>query len=209
MPATSNKDRKQHWEQIYRVKATERLNWYQQRPVIVLDWIRELDLPVDARIIDIGAGDSLLADHLLDMGFTDISLLDISPLALERVADRLGEYGKKLHLFEEDVLDFDPREAFQLWHDRAAFHFFRKKEEIDRYVELVGRAVVPGGHMILGTYSDEGPVTCSGLDVQRYSADALQELFGADYEPKSWVAVDHVTPAGGTQSFIYCLFRHK
>lgn len=209
MSASNTAERRRHWERIYREKATDKLNWYQQRPAIVLDWIRELDLTPDAHIIDIGAGDSLLADHLLDMGFTDISLLDISTLALERVADRLGEQSKKLHWYAEDVLDFRPEEPFELWHDRAAFHFLREKSDIDRYVDLVGRAVCPGGHMILGTYSNEGPVTCSGLEVSRYSANELQELFGENFEPRSWVGVDHVTPAGGTQSFMYCLFRHK
>lgn len=202
-------DRKAHWEGIYQNKETERLNWYQQRPVIVLDWISGLHLPADARIIDIGAGDSLLADHLLTMGFTDISLLDISTLALERVAERLARATSRLKWYAEDVLDFHPPHGFHLWHDRAAFHFLSDPEEIDRYVGLVSHAILPGGHMIIGTFSDEGPVQCSGLEVSRYSADALQDVFAKDFEPRKWVAVEHVTPGGGAQSFMYCLFRHK
>lgn len=209
MSGSSYQTRKEHWEKVYQKKATEQLTWFQRKPVLIPEWIRELDLPKDARIIDVGGGDSLLVDHLLEEGFTEVSVLDICTMALDRAAERLGADARRVHWFAEDILTFNPPFRYRLWHDRATFHFLREKEDIRRYVDLVTRAVVPGGYLIIGTFSDQGPMKCSGLEVNRYSAEALQCLFDEHFEPVKWAAIDHVTPDEGRQNFLYGMFRRE
>lgn len=201
--------RKSHWDHIYSTKPTELVSWYQPRPVQALQWIAELGLEPSAPLIDIGGGDSLLADYLLEMGHTDITVLDISEAALDRARARLGTLAGKLHWIASDCLDFEPVRAYSLWYDRAVFHFLTEPMQVRRYLEVMRSALEPGGYLILATFSEKGPDKCSGLPVQRYSVGSLTRVVGIDFEPLHCLNALHKTPSGDLQDFTHCLFRRR
>ncbi len=198
---------KEHWEAVYQAKPLETLGWYQPVPMISLELISSLHLPFDAPVIDVGGGDSLLSDHLLKKGFTDLTVLDISGEALDRARRRHGGNAGKIHWVESDVLDFIPDRNYTLWHDRATFHFLTEPPQIERYLEVAGHAIRPGGYLVLGTFSDQGPPTCSGLPVQRYSIEDLEEATGPRFKKIRGVNLDHRTPSGVIQKYTFCLFE--
>ena len=200
---------KRHWEQVYETKPLETVGWYQPLPETSLSLISGVALPVDAPIMDVGGGDSYLTDHLLEQGFTDLSVLDISGAAFERARKRLGARSEAVHWVESDILDFKPTRAYALWHDRATFHFLTEPDQIGRYVSLAKSAVRPGGYLILGTFSDKGPDTCSGLPVQRYSIADLQQVVAPHFEWMHGMNLDHLTPSGNKQAYTFGLFRRK
>lgn len=212
MPPRSNgsrmedPDRKHHWENVYLTKPLETVGWYQPVPEISLELISRLELPQDAPVIDIGGGDSLLADHLLAAGHTDITVLDISGAALARARDRLGQQAEKVQWVESDVLAFRPERPYALWHDRAAFHFLTAPGQVARYLECARQGVRHGGYLILGTFSDTGPDTCSGLPVQRYSASELQQTMAPYFEMREGINLPHYTPSGGRQDYTFGVF---
>ncbi len=198
---------KKHWENIYRTKQPEELSWTQETPAVSLDFIRSLQLPETARIIDIGGGDSTFADFLLDADYKDVTVLDISGAALERARRRLGSRAGKIKWVEQDVTSFDPLTRFDLWHDRAAFHFLTKPAQINKYLAVAGKSINEGGYAVIGTFSPNGPEKCSGLPIRRYDEQALAATFSTEFKKISCIAADHITPFQTKQHFLFCSFR--
>src|SRR5512141_269777 len=158
-------NRKKHWDNIYNHKELKNLSWYQSLPATSLNFLKQFSIPATGRIIDIGGGDSLFVDHLLDLGYQDITVLDISEIALERAKKRLGKNASKVTWIVADVTTFKPTERYDLWHARATFHFLTKKLEIEAYLNIARQSIKPSGVLVLGTFSEEGPASCSGLQV--------------------------------------------
>ena len=200
-------DKKQHWENIYRTKELKDVSWFQPKPTTSLDFIKEFNVPLDARIIDVGGGDSLFADHLLQMGYTDISVLDISEHALERAKKRLGKDAIKIKWIVADAADFHPTEQYDFWHDRAAFHFLTSESEIENYIETIKKSISPNGVLILGTFSEEGPKKCSGIEIKQYSEKTMAERLTQFFHKVKCISVDHKTPFDTIQNFIFCSFK--
>lgn len=200
-------ERTKHWEKIYKTKGLNEVSWYQPTPVTSLTFIQELQVPITAKIIDIGGGDSLLADHLLDLDYQDITVLDISAEALERAKTRLGSRASKVKWIESDIVDFIPTEEYDLWHDRATFHFLVNEDEIEKYVETVNSGVKSGGYFVLGTFSGQGPEKCSGLYIKQYSEESMTARFNNTFEKLECKKSDHKTPFNTIQNFIFCSFR--
>ncbi len=203
------KERLSHWENVYASKASEAVSWYQPEPKPSLELIDTLKLEPTANIIDMGGGDSRLVDHLLHRGFSEITVLDLSQTALDKTRKRLGPEAGKVRWIASDVLDFSPARPFDLWHDRAAFHFLTDPVEVQSYLRILRESLKPGGYLILGTFSTEGPNRCSGLPVQQYSAQSLQALLGCEFRPLRCFLRDHITPGSARQNFLYCLFQRQ
>lgn len=198
---------KNHWETVYETKEPSQVSWTQELPKTSLDFITSFDLPKNARIIDVGGGDSKLVDFLLEAGFTNITVLDISSKALERAKLRLGEKANKIEWIVSDITDFKPQRSFDLWHDRAAFHFLTSPEQKEKYLETIQNNV--NGYLVLGTFSENGPKKCSGLDIQQYSEASLSQLLEDDFEKIKCVTEDHTTPFNTTQNFLFCSFKKR
>jgi len=195
---------KEHWEKVYATKTPQEVSWTQERPAISLDFIASFQLEKSASIIDIGGGDSLLVDFLLDLGYTNLSVLDISAHAIERAKVRLGEKASLVTWIVSDINDFEPLQNYDLWHDRAAFHFLTSKKDIGRYVELVSKYAK---QLVIGTFSTNGPFKCSGLEITQYDENELGQLFGFHgFEVQMTKREDHMTPFGTTQNFVFASF---
>lgn len=160
-----------------------------------------------AKIIDIGGGDSFLVDHLLDLGYQDITVLDISENALERAKLRLGIRANSVKWIVADAANFNPSELYDFWHDRAAFHFFTNEQEITTYLETVQKSIKPNGILAVGTFSEQGPKKCSGIDIKQYSEVSMTERLKAYFEKIKCITVDHKTPFDTIQNFVFCSFR--
>ncbi|MGH6800659.1 MAG: class I SAM-dependent methyltransferase [Methylocella sp.] len=197
-----------HWDHIYETKAGNELSWFQEHPSISLDLIRATGARPDAAIIDIGGGASRLVDTLLDEGF-HATVLDLSESALAAAKARLGPSSAKVAWITADVTAWEPSETYDLWHDRAAFHFLTEAAHHRAYAERVTRAVRPGGHVIIGTFAPDGPQSCSGLPVLRHDAASIGAILGQRFALVHSRRHDHVTPAGKTQRFQFSLFRRK
>lgn len=206
--AAGKTSRGRHWEGVYREKALETLGWYQPVPTVSLELISQLDLPQDVPLIDVGGGDSYLVDHLLTRGFTDVTVLDISATSLKRAQVRLGSRADRVHWVASDILDFEPQRPYALWHDRAAFHFLTDPAQARAYLDRARRGIRPGGHFIVGTFSENGPATCSGLPVRQYSLAALQEVLAPGFELLRGFNTPHITPSGGVQDYTFGVFVH-
>lgn len=200
-------DQQKHWNQVYENKKPTEVSWYEPMPETSLNYITECKLENEAAIIDIGGGDSFLAEFLLARGFKDITVVDISEKAIERAKERLGEKAEEIQWIVADAADFSPERQYDLWHDRAAFHFLTEAMHVQKYLSTLRKAVKPGGSVILGTFSETGPTKCSGLEVRQYSIKELQELFSEGFTPISCKNTDHDTPSGATQNFTFCSFR--
>ena len=203
-------DPKTHWETIYRTKDVHEVSWFQAEARRSLELITRICPDRSAPIIDVGAGASVLVDNLLDAGYRDLSVLDLSEAAVEISRDRLGAESAKVKWMQADVLRARLDEgAYAVWHDRAVFHFLTNAADREAYVEQVRRAVRPGGHVLVATFAEDGPEYCSGLPVVRYSAEGLHSEFGTDFLLVRSEHEDHRTPGGGEQSFLYCLCRRE
>lgn len=200
-------DNKNHWEKVYETKNPDQVSWTQEVPKTSLDFINSFKLEKSAKIIDIGGGDSNLVDHLLDAGFENITVLDISAKALEKVQKRLGEKAKKVSWIVSDITEFKPDTTYDVWHDRAAFHFLTSAEQIEKYQEIVSNSV--DGYLIIGTFSENGPLKCSGLDITQYNQEKLTTEFSEKFQKISCLTEDHKTPFDTFQSFLFCSFRRK
>ena len=199
---------KDHWEHVYETKPTTGVSWFQEHAAQSLRLIADTGLPLSASIIDVGGGASTLVDDLLAQGYTSLSVLDISAAALAAARARLGASAGRVQWIEGDITTVElPAHAYDLWHDRAVFHFLTEPEQRRTYVENVLRAVKPGGHVIVSTFAEDGPLQCSGLPVMRYSADGLHAEFGAPFELVRHEKEEHRTPSGNTQKFVYCYCR--
>jgi len=198
-------DSKSHWEKVYRTKQPNEVSWYRPHLDVSLQLIEEASPNRDAQIIDVGGGESTLVDDLLNRGYHNLSVLDVSATALVVAKERLGDKADKVDWLCGDVTTFAfSRHQYDVWHDRAVFHFLTKSEERAAYVRQVAHAVKPGGHVIVATFGPEGPTKCSGLDVVRYGADALHHEFGSDFQLVKHLTELHRTPAGLIQQFTYC-----
>ncbi len=206
---TTEFDSKEHWEKIYTTKSLEDVSWYQPTPEISLEFIGALQLNLDSAIIDIGGGDSFLVDHLLKAGYTNITVLDISEAAINRAKDRLGDLANHVHWIVEDVNSFVPTRQYDVWHDRAAFHFLTKPEDIKRYVSTANQALQTFGSLIVGTFSENGPLKCSGIEITQYSQQSMVRTFADNFVKIECANVDHNTPFDTVQNFTFCRFKKR
>jgi 2-polyprenyl-3-methyl-5-hydroxy-6-metoxy-1,4-benzoquinol methylase len=201
-------ENKTHWENIYHTKESAQVSWYQLHPQLSLQYIRNTGADKAAKIIDVGGGASTLVDHLLDDGFSQITVLDISKEALDVAAQRLAKRAKLVTWLEADITRADlSQHAYDIWHDRAVFHFLTNPQDREAYVKTVEHAVKPGGHVIVATFASDGPEKCSGLDVARYDPQSLHDEFGSGFELLDSTHENHQTPFGTEQKFIYCYCR--
>lgn len=199
---------KQHWEKVYSTKAATEVSWFQEHAALSLKLIREAGVPQSASIIDVGGGASTLVDDLLANGYAHLTVLDLSGAALATARSRLGARAEAVQWVEADVLSADlPAQGYEVWHDRAVFHFLTSEEERHAYVSQVLRVVKPGGLVIVATFAEDGPTQCSGLPVMRYSAGALHGEFGAPFQLLGHERESHHTPGGNEQKFVYCFCR--
>ncbi len=202
-------DVRKHWEQIYSTRRATEVSWYQQDPQISLSFIRHAVPDTGSVIADVGGGASTLVDGLLQAGYRNPIVLDLSAAAIAQARERLGPSAGRVVWIEADALsDALPRSGIDLWHDRAVFHFLAKPEDRAMYCRQARRALRPGGHLVMATFAEDGPRRCSGLDVVRYSEESLQTQLGSDFELVDHKHEVHITPAGAHQAFLYCLFRH-
>lgn len=198
---------KNHWEIVYETKQPDEVSWTQEVPRTSLNFIRSFKLKKSARIIDVGGGDSRLVDFLLEEGFENLTVLDISARALEKARKRLGRKAKKVNWIVSDVTDYEPETVYDVWHDRATFHFLTTAEEISAYIGIAGRAVA--GYLTIGTFSDAGPEKCSGLRIKRYDEFELLRQLDGDFKKIRCLTEDHQTPFGARQNFLFCSFKRR
>ncbi len=200
-------DRRAHWNRVYSTKAEKERSWYQSYPMTSMEIVQSLNLPKDAAILDVGGGDSYFVDALLDAGYTNLWVLDISAQAISNAQQRLGTRALDVHWIISDVLDFNPEVQFAFWHDRAAFHFLVDSTEVERYVSLAERVILEGGHLMVGTFSDKGPKRCSGLDIQQYAEASMVRVFNQGFNCRWYREEDHHTPFDTTQNFLFGCFE--
>ena len=202
-----NNDLKNHWENIYSNKAENEVSWFQTVPKTSHQLIKKLNLESNDNIIDIGSGRSRILKILIDEGFNNISYLDISKEACKKSKIALGDDKSKVNWNVENVLNFESKIKYKLWHDRAVFHFFTDKKDIEKYKEVAIKNISDGGYLVLGTFSINGPKKCSGLDVSQYSEQSLNEIFKSDFNLLESFYIDHQTPFDTTQNFLFCIFK--
>jgi len=206
---SSNKSPKNHWDSVYCNEAPHEVTWYQTVPEGSLRMLEQAGAKPDSSIIDVGGGTSTLSAHLLDRRFRNLTVLDISSRALETAIRLLGPEAGYVRWIEADIMQYEFKEQFDIWHDRAVFHFLTDAGQRRDYVQALEKAVRQGGHVIISTFGVDGPDQCSGLPVMRYSPAALSAEFGAGYGLFECRKEIHMTPTGHLQHFIYCLFRKK
>lgn len=202
-------DRRAHWEKIYGDRKPDEVSWHQESPALSLELISQARVPKSGSVIDVGGGASRFVDSLLDQGFERVSVLDISARALAHARERLGARSVKVNWIEADVTAFAPVEAYDLWHDRAVFHFLTEEADRQKYVDRIRGALKPGGALILAAFAPDGPEKCSGLPVRRYDSNLLSESFGDEFELLRESAETHLTPWKTEQRFGYFLFQRK
>jgi len=200
---------KSHWETIYSTKAEQEVSWFQEYPKTSMMFLELFDLPLHANIIDIGGGDSHFVDALLEKGYRNIWILDISAQAIERAKKRLGDKAKGINWVVSDVTDFEPPVQFDFWHDRAAFHFLTSEDAIYKYVTIAEDSIRSKGYLILGTFSENGPQKCSGLEIKQYSEASMSARFEVAFDRIKCIYEDHTTPFNTVQNFLFCSFRKK
>ncbi len=201
---------KEHWEKVYQSKPADTVSWFQEHAEQSLRLIRNTGVPLTSSIIDVGGGASTLVDDLQMAGYSSLTVLDLSGAALAVAQQRLGSKAQCVRWVDANITSVElPAHAYDVWHDRAVFHFLTSPAERHAYVETVLRAVKPGGHVIVGTFAEDGPEQCSGLPVMRYSAGALHAQFGSPFTLLAHEKDEHHTPAGNVQRFIYCYCRKE
>lgn len=202
-------DRREHWNRVYQTRAPDSVSWYQRRPDVSLELIAASGIAKDAGIIDIGGGASVLVDHLLELRYTNLAVLDLAGAALGASRARLGARAVAVEWFEADVTTFDPPHRFALWHDRAAFHFLTDAADRARYVATLCKTLEPGGTVIIATFALDGPPKCSGLDVVRYDEHSLALELGEEFQLREVRRETHVTPGKAEQRFSYFRFEQQ
>ena len=200
-------EKKQHWEKIYSTRSSEKLSWTQEHPSPSIEWILEAVPDHSDGIIDIGGGTSLLVNYLLEAGYKNPAVLDISGNALEQAKARLAEKQSEVEWIEADITSFRPNRKYSLWHDRAVFHFLTSRTDRINYLDSLKRCLVTNGKVIIATFSSEGPSQCSGLDIMRFNETQLSEEMGDAFKLIRSLRQTHVTPWGAKQEFLYCLFQ--
>jgi ubiquinone/menaquinone biosynthesis C-methylase UbiE len=202
-------DRRTHWENVYSTRGEMGLSWYQSEPRLSLELVTSVAPARGGRIIDVGGGASVLVDGLLDLPFAEIAVLDISETALDQVTARLGQRAKRVRWIAADVTEASDLGTFEVWHDRAVFHFLTDAEDRRKYVELARRTVPAGGHLIIASFADDGPKRCSDLDVCRYNAGSMATELGQGFSLVKEAREMHTTPWGSLQAFFYAVFRRQ
>ena len=200
-----DKTRQKHWDTVYETKNADQVSWTQEVPKTSLDFIHSFGLTKTAKIIDIGGGDSKLADYLLDEGFENITVLDISAKALDKAKKRLGDKAHKINWVVTDITEFQPDTTFDVWHDRATFHFLTTNDQVAKYMDTARKSV--NGFLTIGTFSDNGPEKCSGLSIKQYSEKTLTTELKNGFDKLRCVTEDHTTPFDTTQNFLFCSFK--
>jgi uridine phosphorylase len=195
----------QYWDKIYSTKQSNEVSWTQEIPKTSLDFIHSFGLAKTAKIIDIGGGDSKLVDYLLDEGFENITVLDISSQALDKAKKRLGDKAQKINWVVSDITEFQPDTTFDVWHDRATFHFLTTGDQIAKYLDIARNSV--SGFMTIGTFSDNGPEKCSGLQIKQYSEEKLTAELQNGFDKLRCITEDHTTPFNTVQNFLFCSFK--
>lgn len=198
-----------HWDDVYNKKVFSEVSWYQEVPEISLRQILATGVTATDPIIDVGGGASTLVDHLLDRGFLDITVVDISSAALEQARHRLGARAGDVNWVVADVTSAVAERGFVVWHDRAVLHFLTDAADREKYVASLRRALVPGGHLVVSTFGPDGPLKCSGLEVRRYTVEMMQDLLGPEFELADHVLADHRTPWGAAQQFLHSSWVRK
>ena len=198
-------DNKQHWENIYHKKEIDGVSWYQKIPLESLQLIKKYSISNSNKIIDIGCGKRFLVDNLLELNYTEISLVDISSNALKEVKERLQN--KSLNFIETDILNFNSNDKYDIWHDRAVFHFITDGEGIKKYISLCNDYINKEGVLIIGTFAEDGPLKCSGLEIKRYSVDQISALFEKNFELVESFKMLQKTPFNTEQSFSFCVLK--
>ena len=204
-----NAGRQAHWENVYTTKAESEVSWYQQSPAPSLDLILQTGAVSKSAIIDIGGGASRLVDHLVDQGFGDVTVLDLSGAALEAARARLGARADRVHWLVADATTWEPAKPYDIWHDRAAFHFLTDEKDRAAYIERLRRGLKIGGHAIMATFALDGPEKCSGLPVARYDATSLAQTLGPAFRLDHTQRHEHATPWGSHQVFQFSVFRRE
>ena len=201
-------DAKQHWETVYQTKSADQVSWYRPHLETSLAWVERAAVSLDAAIVDVGGGESTLVDDLLEAGYRTLSVLDISQAAIDVTRARLGDRAGRVDWRVGDITQIAlPHGAFDVWHDRAVFHFLTDAAARAAYVDCLLNAVRPGGQAIIATFGPEGPQQCSGLDIVRYDVHALNAALGGRFELLDHLIEHHATPWGSTQQFLYGRFR--
>jgi hypothetical protein len=198
---------KNHWETVYETKNPDQVSWTQEMPKTSLEFIHSFGLKKTAKIIDVGGGDSKLVDYLLDKGFENITVLDISAKALEKSQKRLGDKATKVNWIISDITEFKPKTTFDVWHDRATFHFLITAEQIEKYMTTARNSV--NGFLTIGTFSENGPTKCSGLEIKQYSEEELTSELKNGFDKIRCVTEDHKTPFDTIQNFLFCSFKKQ
>jgi SAM-dependent methyltransferase len=200
-----DKTTQNHWDRVYKTKSPDQVSWTQDVPKTSLNFIHSFGLTKTAKIIDIGGGDSKLVDYLLDEGFENITVLDISAQALAKAKQRLGDRAGKINWVVSDIIEFKPDRTFDVWHDRATFHFLTTGEQIAKYLETARNSV--SGFLTIGTFSDNGPEKCSGLQIKQYSEEKLTAELQNGFDKLRCITEDHTTPFETKQNFLFCSFK--
>ncbi len=200
-------NRKDHWENIYQTKEFENVSWYQKTPETSLGFVKKFKIEKSAKIIDVGGGDSYFVDNLIELGYNDITVLDISEAAIERAKRRLGSRAKNVKWIVADAATFETDEKYDFWHDRAAFHFLTDDGDIEHYIHSIQRSLAPKGILVIGTFSEQGPKKCSGIEIKQYSEVTMTDRLINFFEKIKCITVDHKTPFNTIQNFIFCSFR--
>jgi SAM-dependent methyltransferase len=202
-------NKKDHWEKVFETKSENEVSWFQPYPKTSVEFIELFKLPLNSNIIDVGGGDSYFVDALLDKGYENIYVLDISANAIERARKRLGEKAGKVNWIVSDITEYEPTVKFDFWHDRAAFHFLTSEENVYKYVSLAEKAINENGYLILGTFSENGPKKCSGLEIKQYNENSMSARFEVKFNRIKCITEDHVTPFNTVQNFLFCSFQKK
>ena len=203
------KAQKQHWENVYHTKTFENVSWFQPVPETSILFFEEMNLPKNAQIIDVGAGESHFVDYLLKKGYTNLTLVDISKNALKKTRKRLGKLGKTIEYIVADVGSFVPNQQYDFWHDRATFHFLTEQNQIEHYTQNLQNFLRPNGYFLIGTFTEDGPTKCSGLEVKQYSENTLSELLSKFLHKIKCQNFEHLTPFDTLQKFIFCQFQMR
>lgn len=194
-------DRQQHWDHVYTNKSPDEVSWFQQEPTTSLQMIKDTGSAPDAPVIDVGGGASRLVDRLFDAGYSNLSVLDISPASLEYAKHRLGENAKNINWIAADVTEFIAPQSYAIWHDRAVFHFLTEDSDRRKYVTVLKNSLPVGGHVIIAAFAVGGPTKCSGLDIVQYDAKKLMDELGDGFTLAGETSETHITPGGGKQQF--------
>ena len=202
-------DWERHWQGVYRRRGPTEVSWYQEEPAPSLAALAESGIDHHASLIDVGGGASALVDRLVDQGWSDVTVLDVAASSLAAAQERLGDRAARVHWIAHDLLTWQPDRLYDVWHDRALFHFLVVAADRSRYVEVLRRALKPGGLLIMATFAEDGPTECSGLSVQRYSSADLSEALGPEFELRTARREEHRTPAGITQAFNWGIFARR